>query len=515
VNFLRRSPFLALALVLAWRVLLLFFTAQPIPANDAFGYDGAVVNYLHGGAYCNPSFSVIFPISGREIYATYPPLYQAAVFVWMKIFGTSVISAMWLHLALFLISGLITVAIVKRFFPSAVGTALAVLLLFGLTFDDRPEGLAYVFGLSALSLVTQLISKPGVKWGISVLLAVSLLLTLYTSVIVGAYFFGVGFLTCIAALIWRWNFYWFVPFLAAAVFFFVITFAIARWEPLWWAGFMESARQQSVMTNGLHLPAAGDLLKLVRTAPVFIVALFVAPSVFMCRREVFSKDQPWLALLAGIAVMGWVLLIASVTFLAANYVNYTIFTQVILAAGLLALAAEQFSARTCLLRTVLVACVCLVSIRAVGMTTWGVACASKNSYKSAEAVIKVELEPYSNSIQPVLISSAFLYQAADIGVKNPVHSDWYFDHSHWTNSVQINALMQLQPTKLVLTQFDYYRSFAVLMRQLESQPDIVEVRIRNLAAIKPPDAIPSMQRVVQNISWAPVIVDLNWKKPSL
>jgi len=73
----------------------------------------------------------------------------------------------------------------------------------------------------------------------------------------------------------------------------------------------------------------------------------------------------------------------------------------------------------------------------------------------------------------------------------------------------------LQPTKLVLTQFDYYRSFAVLMRQLESQPDMVEVRIRNLAAIKPPDAIPSMQRVVQNISWAPVIVDLNWKKPSL
>jgi hypothetical protein len=41
----------------------------------------------------------------------------------------------------------------------------------------------------------------------------------------------------------------------------------------------------------------------------------------------------------------------------------------------------------------------------------------------------------------------------------------------------------------------------------------VEVQVRNLAALRPPDAIPALQRVVQHISWAPVIVDLHWKEP--
>ena len=39
------------ALVFAWKIILLLFTAQPIPANDAFFFDGAVVNFLLNGHY--------------------------------------------------------------------------------------------------------------------------------------------------------------------------------------------------------------------------------------------------------------------------------------------------------------------------------------------------------------------------------------------------------------------------------------------------------------------------------
>src|ERR1700722_9005904 len=121
VRFSLRNPFCVLGLVLLWRVLLLVFTAQPIPANDAFGYDGAVVNYLHTGHYCNPSLALIFPISGRQVFSLYPPGYQAVLLPWMEMFGTSVISAMALHLVLFGISAWLTVMILQRFFPAETG----------------------------------------------------------------------------------------------------------------------------------------------------------------------------------------------------------------------------------------------------------------------------------------------------------------------------------------------------------------------------------------------------------
>ena len=508
-----QNPFFILGLVLIWRVLLLVFTVQPIPDPDAFAYDGGVVNFLLNGHYYNPSLAVIFPISGTEIYSTYPPLYQGALLVWMKLFGTGLISAMSMHVALFAVSGFLTVALIRKFFPAGAGYAMAVLLLFELTFDDRPESLAFVFGLASLWLAARQIGNDRFNAGTSAGLLLALLLGLYTSVIVGAYFFGSGFLACAVACVWRRKIYWFGPFIVAAVLFAIITFSIAKMEPLWWAGFMESAKQQSVLTTGLHAPHGADLIKLGRDMPVFLLGLAVLPLIAARRREIFSTESVWVALIGGIFVMGWVLLGASMTLLAPNYVKYAIFTQVILGAGLLALGRKYFPERERLLRVALVGCVLLVSVRALGMSTWGAACAWKNSYQSARATVQAELEPYTTSDRPVLVSSAFLYQAANMRVKNPINSDWYFDHAHWTTNVMRDALIQLQPQKLVLTQFDYYRGFLEPVSELQQQPEFVEIRVRNLAALRVPDASRSLQRVVQNISWAPVIVDLDWKKP--
>jgi hypothetical protein len=540
-----RNPAFVLGLVLVWRVLLLVFTAQPIPANDAFGYDGGVVNFLHGGPYCNPSMALVFPISGREVYSTYPPLYQGVLLLWMDVLGASAISAMALHLVLFAISGFLTLAIIRRFFPPAAGYALALLLLFGVTFDDRPEGLAFVFGLASLWFVARQISEESLGAGVAAGLLLTLLLGLFTSVIVGAYFFGAGFLACVFALlpacrsrreeaqtkrgaataecgiqlephVGCYRMHWFAPFIAAALLFAVITLAIAKMEPRWWAGFMESARQQSVLSVGFHAPSVPAILKLVRTVPVFLLGVAALPLLVARRKVILSAKSPWLALALGIFAMGWMLLVLALTLLSPNYVAYAIFTQILLAAALLALSEEYCPQCRRWLRAALLGCVLLVSVRAVGMTTWGALCAWHNSYQNTQKVLQTELQPFVASDQPVLVSSAYLYRAAVMGVKNPIHSDWYFDHAHWTNNAQIDALIRLQPPKLVLTQFDYYRGFAApdsrIMEQLQQRPELVEIHVRNLSAVPVPDAFPAVQKVVQHISWAPVIVDLKWKR---
>jgi hypothetical protein len=96
------------------------------------------------------------------------------------------------------------------------------------------------------------------------------------------------------------------------------------------------------------------------------------------------------------------------------------------------------------------------------------------------------------------------------GVRSPIYADWYFDHVNWTNHTELAGLIRFKPSKLVLTQFDYYRSFQGVLAQLRQQPGLVSITVRDQAAVRTPDSIPSLRRVVQHISWAPVIVDLEW-----
>jgi len=513
VKFSLRNTFCVFGLVLLWRVALLIFTAQPIPANDAFFFDGAVVNWILHGHYFNPSLSAVFPISGHQLYAAYPPLYQAVLLGWMKLFGTTVISAMALHVTLFAVSGFLVVSIVQQFFPAAANYALAVLLLFGITFDDRPEGLAHAFGLAALLLLTGKISGNG-KWKTTAAISLLLLAALYTSVIVGAFYFGVGFIAAAAAWLARRKNDLFTSFIAAAVLFSAITFTIAKTEPLWWAGFQENARQTPVLAVGFRVPGGLEILKLVRNAPVFLLALALLPFVFARRKHIFSATEPWLFLVIGVFAMGWVLLVADMTLLAANYVGYVMFTQIILAAGLLALGEKYFSEHRCRLRGLMIGCVILISVRAVGMTTWGTACAWKNSYPRTQETLRAEFAPFATNDAPVVVSSAFLYTALACNVKNPIHSDWYFDRANWTNNADLDGFIHLKPQKLVLVQFDYYRAFQPLLKRLQQRPGLVKIRAHDFAAVRTPDSIPSLQRVVQHISWAPVIVDLDWENPA-
>ncbi len=78
-------------LVFIWKAVLLLTVAQPVPANDAFFYDGPVVHLLNHGGYFNPSIAQSRPFSGTEFFCAYPPLYQLTMLAWMTVFGTSVL----------------------------------------------------------------------------------------------------------------------------------------------------------------------------------------------------------------------------------------------------------------------------------------------------------------------------------------------------------------------------------------------------------------------------------------
>src|SRR5437667_9629454 len=95
------QPGSVFALVYAWKIALFVLSAQPVPANDSFYFDGPVVNLLLHGKYVNPSIALAFPISGKEVFCGYPPLYQLLLLPWMFVFGTSALSSMLFHLVVF------------------------------------------------------------------------------------------------------------------------------------------------------------------------------------------------------------------------------------------------------------------------------------------------------------------------------------------------------------------------------------------------------------------------------
>ena len=511
MKFGLRNPFCVFGLIVLWRIALLVLTAQPIPANDAFFFDGAVVNWLRHGHYFNPSLAVPFPISGHVLYSAYPPGYQLVLFLWMTVFGSSVLSAIALHLALFTVAGLLVLAIVRAFFPTSINYAIVALLFLAITFNDRPEDLAHVFGLASLWILGQgIVGTP--HWKSMVVSMLLLFCALYTSVIAGAFYFGAGFIA--AALIWlnHRKTWLLVPYFAAATLFVLVTCCVARFEPLWWHGFLENSRQTPIRTTGIRLPHTAEIIKIARSVPLFFVGLAFMPLVFWRRKEIFSETEAWPYLLTGLFMMGWGSLIVFVTIMSSNYVSYVLDAQVIIAAGLLALGAKYWPQKRFLLTGITVACTVLVSVRAGGMTTWGAVCAWHNSYGQTHETLRSELQPFTTNNTPVVLSSPYLYSALEFGVQQPIHSDWFYDRSMLAAGSDVGGLERLRPTKLILTQFDYYRAFVPLLEKFRQASGLVQIQVRDEAAFRTPDSIPSLQRVVQHVSWAPVIVDLEWEK---
>jgi len=512
-----QSPGAALWAVFLWKIALLAFTAQPVPSNDAFFYDGPVVNFLLHGKYANPSLALALPISGLEVFCAYPPLYQVVLLAWMSLFGTSVMAAMVLHLVLFGVYLMILLAIFRRLDLPLWANNLASAFVLVITFHDRPDSLAHVFGMAAVYCWIRSCQAPGKaadsrRSGWSWAMMAFAVLSLCTGLQIGALYFLLLWTGVLAARCLRGDYIPLAPLavltLIPAALVALVVFAF----PHIWAGFLEHARQTPSL-SGWRIPRLGELLKVVRTVPGILAAgfgvLYLLPKRDALRNS--GKELLWIVALT-CTLAGLVMTFGSLTVLTANAVGFSAYLQPLAVAAFLGLAAPLFSAPVRARFTVLlfIGLAALGSIRAIGMTTWGIACATDVSQRSALQRVRTEIQGIGKG-QPVVFSGAYLHEAAPHSDFQWIHSDWLAPAKKGENDFDSNALIRVKPVKLVLTQFDYYRRYQPVLESLKLRPDLVSLEIIDTARVPPPDSIKSLQRVVQHISWAPVIVNLSWK----
>ena len=505
-------PWFVFALVFAWKIALFVTTFQPVPANDAYFYDGPVVNLLNGGGYCNPSLALALPISGTQVFCAYPPAYQAVLWGWMSVFGTSDVAAMGLHLVLFTAYMLVLWEIFRRLKTPAIWINVAGLFLFVITFHDRPDSLAQLFGVSAVLAWICARDRPSAAiggWGIW-LAAILVVLTLCTSVqLGGVYLCFIWLLTLLTVLTRRDPIPW-LPLLATLVLPAALIALVKFGYPQLWVGFQEHAKQTPSVA-GWRWPRVDDTLKVFRTGPGVCGVLALAVWLGLRnRRQLVNQAASTAALVAlasAAAVTG--IALAALIVLTPNFALSIGYLQpLVVGCFLTACGGEWVSRGQQRFWTFGFGVLAAVgAVRAVGMSTWGVACAADVSHGQAIQSVRESLNR-TPSGSMVAVSAAFLYEAARHKELRAVHSDWLAPGRHTEHL--INLIIKHRPAKLILTEFDYYRHYEATVRQLQTLDQQVEVKISDAAKIPVPDASRRLQKIVQHISWSPVIVELNW-----
>jgi hypothetical protein len=287
--------------------------------------------------------------------------------------------------------------------------------------------------------------------------------------------------------------------------------AVVRFDfPQCWAGFLENVHGNASLT-GLRVPHFDEWLKAFRNVPAVFLMAALLPATATGRRWL-GEMKTWGAaeiLFAAGLIAGLGFTLACLFVVAANWLIVVNYFQPVLVGLFLLLATRKFPGilRARAVQICLVLLVGLVAVRAIGLSTWGVVCSVNDSYASVRQRVAAELDsvpPHAN----VLLSCAYLYEADHHTNGNWIHEDYAPLRAEGEN--YLLALRRLRATKLVLTQFDYYRRYQRVLDELRAAGG-VEITVTNLAHIRPPDSYAPLQKVFQNISWAPVIVDLRWE----
>ena len=511
IRRLASIPGFVFGVVVVWKFSLLAFFAQSIPLSDSFFYDGAVVNLLNGAGYCNPSLEIVLPISATQVFSAYPPLYQGVLWLWMSVFGTGVGAAMWLHFALFVAYGLAGLAVLREVGTPAGWVNFGSLFLFGITFQDRPDSLALGLGCWALYAWLRARRAPGGAW---CWLAVGLnVLALATGLQIG-----------LACLAWCWGLVlaqsWIhrqsVPWLPLGISVLVpaaLVLGVRCGAPQLWAGFQEHVAQTPTLL-GWHVENSVGLLKshlfkLARTAPgiLFAFGCFGWWWIRVGRSGLANKAAIFLAVTFGVVAC---LIFAATVLLMPNVILWLAYLQPLIVALTLmlwALPAGPARGSPCL-TCVFGLLALVVAIRAIGISTWGVACSLDLSQAESERRVQqvIAATPRGDTM---VFSAPFLYEANRHREVRSLHVDWLSSFRKPVNLTQ--RLTEIRPVRLVLSQFDWYRSFESIVADLRRRTEVDTITVTNTAGRRPPDAFPKMQRILQHISWAPVIVELSWK----
>jgi hypothetical protein len=533
-----RGPDWIFAAVFVWKVLLLLASAQPVPANDSFFYDGAVVNLLLHGHYTNPSLSLALPISGTQVFSAYPPLYQMVLWPWMCVWGTSALAAMTLHLVLFGLYLLVAVAILRRLQIPSWCAQYAGAFLFAMTFHDRPDSVAHLLGMLAVyawvrsrrSLEptsplrdTQVqpaspqtmpagAGSPGPaesRWAWAA--TGFLVLGLCTSLQIGAIYLALVWLGMLACRALAKDPLPVLPMAMSLLVPVLLVVMVATCWPQLWAGFLEHARQTPSLT-GWRRPHLDELLKVFRTVPAILaIALFLPWLLFTDPQQERTADRKFWMLTLVLTLPSLALVLGCLTMVTPNMVGIAGYFQPLAAAGFLAYVSIRLSPAWMRAQQLLfLAMAVLVSIRALGMTTWGVVCASDFGYQSAMSRVKSELAEVPPGAT-VVVSAAYLYESAHHADLKLIHSDWLHPAARNQPNADVDAVRVLKPHELLLTQFDYYRRSQEIVDELRRQTQVVRVQVIDTARVPPPDASHLWQRVIQHVSWAPIVVKLEWR----
>jgi hypothetical protein len=488
---------------IAWKLLLALVFVLPVPANDAYFFDGAAVNLLHGGSYANPTIARVFPICGTEFFSAYPPLYQAVLIPWMSLFGTSARTSLMLHAVLVSLFALLVLGLLRRLRVGAGAANLAGLLLFGLTFHDRPDSLAQVLGLLSLhALLRSSEAEDGARGRWLWLCSLEVALCLCTSLHIGAMYAAMAWAFVLLGLRRDGPRLPWPQLLSMALAPLAVAGLAVFLRPRLWDGFMENVVVTPSFT-GYRLPDQEGILKVLRNAPTLFVAAFalLVPAVRR-RLGVFLSGEStggrlWLAIFLPALFAA----LASLFIVAPNYIHAAAYPQIPAAALLLVavLGASDLLDRCC--RWAVLGCAALLSLRALALSTWGLVCAADYNQGVAAARVRREVASLPENSE-VLASSAYLYDLADLkGVR--------FYHADWIGSLG-EGPAAFRPNCLVLSAYDYHRRYKQTLDKLSKKGLIETCQVESPGRVPVPDESPVFQRVVQHISWAPVIVRLRW-----
>lgn len=482
-------------LAIGWKLGLIAFCSLPLPANDAYFFDGAVIHWLREGGYFNPSIVGAFPVSGSELFSAYPPGYQAVLSVWMGIFGTSAAASLWLHGLLWSGFAVIAVRWVQRLGASAAAVNMGALFLFGMTFHDRPDSVAHVLGMLGIVAWSR---ETGAwsRWVGALLIGLTVTTSLHIGAMYTAMAWMLAFLRGGPA-----RFPWLPALAMVAIPAGILGLAVAVW-PRAWDGFVENLLATPSFT-GYRWPAFEDLLKVGRTAPGLLLlgGSLAFPGVRAAFRSAAVERPEAAQALAAVLVAGCFTVAATLLVVAPNYVNVAAYPQVPAVALFVWLVLPRLKNSGAGLRRALLAAVVLVSIRAAGLSTWGVLAAVDvpPGVAAAKASQAVAAQPDGGA---AMVSSAYLYALVGEQRIELRHADWAGRFGEGAGT--------FRPTLLVLTPYDYYRRYEAVVSGLEARGVVRVIRVERTWRVPPPDSFPRLQRVVQHVSWAPVLVWLQW-----
>jgi len=303
--------------------------------------------------------------------------------------------------------------------------------------------------------------------------------------------------------------------------------------PHLWQGFLEHAHQTPSLT-GFRRPRFSEVLKTLRTVPGILIVIALMPGWVRERTRVAAagKQALWLVTLT-CAVSTFAVVAASLFVLTPNSIFFASYLQPLIVGcflGMIPYLIEQPAGQTSpedssaaqlqvhaflsnpthLAALAFLAMAGIGSIRAIGMTTWGLACNADMNYTRSIRRVSEEMDscPWQSA---TVLSSAYLYEAAHHDQVRCFHSDWLAPARRGGANTDLESIIALKPCKIILTQFDYFRRFETVLSQLKTRPELSGFEMVNTVKLRTPDSFPSVQKVVQHISWAPVIVSLSWR----